>query len=97
MLSTTTSNRNSTWIEGGKLGGCGQKWKMGTFFQDVIANRSENPEMTVICFSRESVVNWPVEVFYQHDSKDLSSLLKICVEFEVWPRERFDYRAVKIL
>lgn len=51
----------------------------------------------VICCSSDSVVDWPVEVFYQHDSKGLSSLLAICVEFEVWPRESFDYHAVKIL
>lgn len=42
------------------------------------------------------VVNWPVEVFYQHESKDLCSLQTNRVELESWPRESFRYHADKI-
>lgn len=45
----------------------------------------------------DPVVNWPVDVFYQHASKDLCSLLTNYVELVLWPRESFGYHADEIL
>lgn len=101
-----TSNKNSTWVEGGRWAGWGQTRKRGTFFKGIITQRSEHFSHTVanaemmewfVALVLNPVVNWPVEVFYQHDSKDLCSLQTNHVELELWPRESFGYHADKIL
>lgn len=61
--------------------------------------KTTNPEMMEWSAAPvlDPVVNWPVEVFYQHDIKDLCSLLTKHVELEFWPRESFGYHADKML
>lgn len=105
MLNNKTSNKNSTWIEGGKWSGLEETWKIRTFFKGIIAHRSEpfshtvaKPEMMerFVALVLDPVVNLKVEVCYQHDSKDLCSLLTNHAELEFWTRESFGYCADKI-
>lgn len=75
---------------------------MGTFLWvcDCTRTLNKNLEMMERCAAPmwDPVVNRPVEVFYQHDSKDLSSFVGSCCWTWGLAKWKFCcYRAVKIL